>query len=120
MKKLLFMFLMILMFSFSGYGEEENNITVLKQYVNKPYTEMVNLLGPPADKTGYTIKNAPIKTWNHRELFSRYPKTSENEKVFIMEVTWDAGEFMIMACFHMVDGENRCLVAKRIKKGVKF
>jgi hypothetical protein len=37
-----------------------------------------------------------------------------------MEVTWDDNEFLIFACFHIVDGENRCLVAKKIRKGLRF
>jgi len=111
---------MILILPLCCLAEGENNIIVLKKYSNKPYAEMVEILGAPVDKTGYTIKNAPTKTWNHHELFSKYPKTSENENVQIMEVTWDDGAFMIIACFHMVDGENRCLVAKRIRKGIQF
>jgi hypothetical protein len=81
---------------------------------------MYKELGAPEDKTGYTIANAPTKGWNHGELFSLYPKTEENKNIQIMEVTWDSGEFMIVACFHMINGTNRCLVAKRIEKGIRF
>lgn len=85
-----------------------------------PYKTMYEELGAPVDKTGYTIANAPTKGWNHGELFSLYPKTKKNKDIQIMEVTWDSGEFTILACFHMVNGTNRCLVAKRIKKGIRF
>gem|GEM_PF-3102856 len=96
------------------------NIEVLSQYEGRSYSEMLKELGRPSDKTGYTIANAPTKSWNHAELFTRYPKTPANSDVQIMEVAWDAGDFMILACYHMVAGENRCLVAKRLRKGIKF
>jgi hypothetical protein len=96
------------------------NITVLTHCANVPYEKMYKELGAPEDKTGYTIANAPTKGWNHGELFSLYPKTEENKNIQIMEVTWDSGEFMIVACFHMINGTNRCLVAKRIEKGIRF
>jgi hypothetical protein len=105
---------------FSCVREEQKDIIVLTKFVDKSYSEMLKILGPPADKTGYTIKNAPTKSWNHTELFSKYPKTPENENIHIMEVTWDDNEFLIFACFHIVDGENRCLVAKKIRKGLQF
>ena len=68
----------------------------------------------------YTIENAPTKGWNHGALFFHYPKNEENGKVQIIEVSWDQGDFLMLACFHKVEGENRCLVAKRIKKGIRF
>lgn len=81
---------------------------------------MVKELGPPIDKTGYTIKDAPTKSWNHNELFSKYPKTKENQNIQIMEATWDNDTHIIVACFHLVEKVNRCLVAKRIKKNIRF
>lgn len=81
---------------------------------------MLKELGTPTDKTGYSIKNAPTKGWNHTELFSIYPKNEENKDIQIMEVTWSSTNTMTLACFHMVDGTNRCLVAKRIKKGTQY
>jgi hypothetical protein len=98
----------------------EPDIAVLSAYASQPYTQMVEELGPPNDKTGYTIEKAPTKTWNHSELFSLYPKNDKNKDIQIMEVTWDAGDHHILACYHMVDGVNRCIVAKRIKKGMQF
>ena len=99
---------------------DDNNIILLEKYNNKKYSEMIKELGPPSDKTGYTIKNAPTKTWNHSELFAKYPKIPKNENIQIMEVSWDEGDYVIFACYHMVDGENRCIVAKKIKKNIQF
>jgi hypothetical protein len=98
----------------------EKNIVILEQYENITYTKMIKIFGVPMDKTGYTIKNAPTKSWNHKELFSKYPKTKENENIQIMEVVWDDNTHVIFACFHIIDGENQCLVAKRIVKGIKY
>ena len=81
---------------------------------------MLKEFGAPVDKTGYTIENAPTKGWNHSELFSMYPKTEENKDIQIMEVTWGSSNILTLACFHMVDGTNRCLVAKRMKKGIRY
>jgi hypothetical protein len=110
------------LFNCSGAGNNDStdNIIILEQYSNKTYTEMIELLGPPIDKTAYTIEHAPTKGWNHLELFSKYSKIPENYKIQIMEVTWNDGDYFILACFHMADGENRCLVSKRILKGVEF
>jgi len=44
----------------------------------------------------------------------------KNENIQIMEVIWDAGQYSIFACYHMVNGVNRCLVAKKIRKGVQY
>ena len=96
------------------------SIVVLTNYHNKTYQEMHKELGAPSDKTGYTIANAPTKGWNHRALFFTYPKNDENKDIQIMETTWDLGDFAILACYHMVNGKNRCLLAKRIRKGVRF
>lgn len=106
--------------SLSCFAQGENDIVVIDKFTGQLFTEMLEILGPPVDKTAYTIKNAPAKSWNHQELFSKYPLVPENEHIQIMEVLWDNDGFMIFACFHMVDGENRCLVAKRIRKGIKF
>jgi hypothetical protein len=98
----------------------ENNIVILEQYNNKTYSEMLKELGPPSDKTGYTIKNAPTKGWNHHELFSKYPKIPKNNNIQIMEVVWDMDTYVIFACYHIVDGENHCIVAKKMEKNIKF
>jgi hypothetical protein len=100
--------------------KDQNDIIILNQYKDKTYSEILELLGPPLSKTGYTIKNAPTKSWNHIELFSKYPQIPQNENVQIMEVTWDDNDFLILACFHMVEEKNRCLVAKRLRKNIKF
>ena len=94
---------------------QEKDIIILSKFTDKTYQDMLKILGSPVDKTGYTIENAPTKSWNHAELFSKYPKNPENSDVQIMEVIWDLGDFRILACFHMVNGENRCLVAKKVK-----
>lgn len=120
MKNIFIAFIAIVILTPNCPAEEQNNITVLDQYYNETYVEMVKLLGAPIDKTGYTIKKAPTKAWNHHELFSEYPKTAENENIQIMEVAWDDGKFIIVACFHMINSENRCLVAKKIRKEIKF
>ena len=98
----------------------KNDIFVLQQYTHDTYSDMLKELGSPVDKTGYTIRNAPTKSWNHHELFSKYPKIPKNDNIQIMEVIWDAGDSIIIACFHMVDRENRCLVAKKMKKNIQF
>jgi len=99
---------------------DKKDIYPIQKYTDISYSDMVNELGPPVDKTAYKIKNASTKSWNHDELFSRYPKCPENKDIQIMEIVWDAGEYSLFACFHMVDDTNRCLVAKKIRKGVKF
>jgi len=81
---------------------------------------MYKNMGAPADKTSYTIENAPTKRWNHKELFAEYPQNEKNKNIQIMEVTWDAGGYQIFACYHMIKGKNLCLVAKRVKKEIKF
>jgi hypothetical protein len=111
---------LIILILFNCSEKDQKDITVLSQYKDKTYSEMVELLGSPLNKTGYTIKNAPTKSWNHIELFSKYPQIPQNENVQIMEVTWDDNDFLILACFHTVEGKNRCLVAKRIRKNIKF
>lgn len=103
----------------SACAVDQQDITILATYEGKAYMQMVKELGAPIDKTGYTIEKAPTKGWNH-EIFSLYPKNRKNKDVQIMEVTWNSGDYQIMACYHMVDGINRCIVAKRIKKGIKF
>ena len=117
--KFILITLIILILCYCSVKNQED-IIILDQYKDKTYTEMLEVLGPPVDKTGYTIKNAPTKSWNHTELFSKYPKIPQNENIQIMEVTWDDNGFLILACFHMVEEENRCLVAKRIRKNIKF
>lgn len=107
-------------FFFTNSFADQSDIIVLKSCENATYPEMIEELGLPIDKTGNTIKNAPTKSWNHHELFSKYPKNIENENIYILEVTWDADDYLIIACYHMVDGENRCLVAKKIKKNIQF
>jgi len=99
---------------------DDKDIVILKKYNNKKYSEMIEELGPPSDKTGYTIKNAPTKSWNHSELFNQYPKIPRNENIQIMEVIWNVGDYVIFACYHMVNGDNRCLVAKKMKKNIQF
>lgn len=106
--------------SYPTETKSQKSIIVIDQYKNKKYAEMVDVLGPPIDKTGYKIKNAPTKSWNYGELFSKYPKTTENENIQIMEATWDMENYLLLACYHLVDGENRCLVAKKIRKGLKY
>jgi len=101
-------------------NSKQKSIVVLTNYHNKTYQEMYKELGAPADKTGYSITNAPTKGWNHRILFSTYPKNEKNKDIHIMEVMWNLGDFSIFACYHMVNGQNRCLVAKRIRKGIRF
>ncbi len=114
------MFLTNGVFASEGRTSLGTNISILKDFIGKAYPEMVKVFGAPADKTGYAIKDAPTKAWNHKELFDQYPKTAENADIQIMEVTWDDGDFFIMANFHMVRGENRCFIIKRIKKDVRF
>lgn len=99
---------------------EQQDIAALPNYVGKTYQEMLKELGPPADKTSYTIEHAPTKGWNHGEMFSLYPKNEKNKDIQIMEVTWTAGEFNIHACYHMIKEQNVCFVAKRIKKSIRF
>jgi len=118
--KNIFIIIILIAFVSTACLAEENNIIVLDQYNNKTYSEMLEEFGSPIDKTGYTIKNAPTKSWNHHELFSKYPKIPENYNIHIMEVAWDTDDYLIVACYHMVDGENRCLVAKKMKKGIQF
>jgi len=103
-----------------GSSNAEENILILKNFIGKTYSEMVAIFGAPVDKSGYAIKDAPTKSWNHAELFAQYPKTKENADIQIMEVTWEEGEFFIFANFHMVNGENRCFIIKKIKKDVRF
>lgn len=99
---------------------KNKNIQPLDKYTGMSYTDMLKELGPPVDKTAYTIGNAPDKSWNYTELFSLYPNIHKNENIQIMEVIWDAGQYSIFACYHMVNGVNRCLVAKKIRKGVQY
>ena len=116
-------YILILLIRFSIFNctnEKQKDIIVLDEFNNELYTVMVDAFGPPADKTAYTIGNAPTKSWNHSELFSKYPKIPENKNIQIMEVIWDSGDFSIFACFHLVNGVNRCLVAKKVRKGIKF
>lgn len=115
-----FILFILIAFFFTNSFADQSDIIVLKSCENATYPEMIEELGPPIDKTGYTIKNAPTKSWNHHELFSKYPKNIKNENIYILEVTWDADDYLIIACYHMVDGENRCLVAKKIKKNIQF
>jgi len=103
-----------------AFSNEKPAIISLQAFEGKTYKEMYRDLGAPVDKTDYTIKNAPTKSWNHKELFDKYPKIKKNEDIQIMEVTWDEGEYNLLACFHMADGENRCFVAKKILKGIRF
>jgi len=88
--------------------------------MNTSYQDMVKQLGPPSCKTGYTIRAAPTKSWNHKELFSMYPKEERYFDIQIMDVTWDEGDTQLMANFHMVKGTNLCFLVKRMKKGIKF
>ena len=120
MKKITCILAIMILLACAGCGSERQDIMVLTKYTGKTYQEMYEELGAPTDKTGHTIENAPTKGWNHGELFSEYPKNEENRDVQIMEVTWDSGEYVILACFHEIEDRNRCLVAKRIKKGIKF
>ena len=113
-------FLASKMASMSDVGGNDSNMTVLKKYAGQAYKQMVQELGAPVDKTGYTIEKAPTKGWNHSELFSLYAKDDKNKDIQIMEVAQDAGDHHIAACYHMVDGVNRCIVAKQIKKGIQF
>lgn len=103
-----------------SFGAENTDIVVLTNYFNKTYQEMVKELGAPSDKTGYVIERAPTKGWNHGELFFKYPKNEKNMGVQIMEVIWPSGDFNIFACYHLIEGQNRCIVAKRIHKAVRF
>ena len=116
-----YILILFICFSISNCtNQKQKDIIVLDEFTNELYIEMVDVLGPPSDKTAYTIGNAPTKSWNHNELFSTYPKNAENKEVQILEVIWDSGEFSIFACFHMVNGVSRCLVAKRVRKGMMF
>ncbi len=117
---LAFVYSFLLCISPAILSADKPAVIPLPMLAGKTYKEMCAELGAPIDKTGYTIKNAPTKSWNQKELFARYPKIKKNESIQIMEVTWDAGEYLLLACFHMVDGENRCLVAKKIAKGIVF
>jgi len=112
--------LFIVFSAFSCHVEEQKDVVTLTNYIGKTYQEMLNELGAPADKTGYTIENAPIKRWNHGELFSKYPKNEKNKNVQIMEVTWEDGDFGIHACYHMINKKNVCFIAKRIRKGIRY
>ncbi len=118
MKKIITILSVVGVFISCVYADEQNTV-ILSKYVNKTYQEMLEELGAPVDKTGYTIEHAPTKGWNHSELFSKYPKTEENKNIQIMEVTWSTENEMTLACFHTVDGTNRCLVAKRMKKEIR-
>lgn len=120
MNHIYILILLICFLAFYCTNEKQKDIIILDEYSNELYTDMVNALGPPADKTAYIIENAPTKSWNHDELFSKYPKGAEYNHVQIMEVIWDVGEYSIFACFHLVNGANRCLVAKKVKKGIMF
>lgn len=120
MKYTYIIFILVSLTISSCFNEKQKDIIILNKFTNKLYSEMIEALGPPVDKTGYTIRNAPTKTWNHLELYFQYPKIPENENIQIMEVTWDEGDFLILVCFHMVNGANRCLVAKKNKKGIRF
>ena len=92
---------------------------IVTNWADIAYVDMVKILGPPADKTGYTIRSAPTNSWNHRELFEIYPKTDENLDVHIMDVTWIEGDCLLVANFHMVNGTNRCFLAKRLKRQIE-
>ena len=119
-------FLVFLILGCSQKGEpppavvDEKSIIQLSELTGKTYQQILGQFGRPEGKTDYTIENAPTKGWNHEALFSHYPKNEENNDIHIMEVTWDLGDHLVFACFHIVEGENRCLIAKRIKKGVRF
>jgi len=107
-----------------GAGDDRGSvgapIVQLPEYAGQSYQDLLNRLGPPAHSTTYTIQNAPTKGWNHAALFSRYPKTDANKDVLITETTWRAGEYVILVCFHIVAGEKRCLVARRVHKAVRY
>jgi hypothetical protein len=121
MKKILSILLLLMAFCTSpSHAAEQQDIVTLTNYVGKTYQEMYKELGAPSDKTSYTIEHAPTKGWNHKELFSKYPKNEKNKNIQIMEVTWPAGDFNIYACYHMIKKQNVCFVAKRIKKDVRF
>jgi hypothetical protein len=119
MKKIYFIILLIACAAIACIAEGDD-VIILNEYQNKTYSEMLEELDTPIDKTGYTIKNAPTESWNHSELFSKYPKIQENFYIQIMEVSWDVGDYLIIACYHIVDGENRCLIAKKMKKNIRY
>lgn len=119
MKKALSIFL-LLVSTYAIAAASDSAITVLKALENDSYADIVELLGPPADKSGYSVAQAPTKSWHHGELFTLYPKNEGNDQVQIMEVVWKDGDSGIYACFHIVDGVNVCIVAKRIHHSVKF
>ena len=107
------------LFNYSCQGAEQQDLVPMTNYVGKTYQEMYKELGTPVDKMGYTIEHAPTNRWNHTELFSKYPKNEKNKDIQIMEAFWTVGDFDIYACYHMVEGRNECLVAKRLKKNKK-
>jgi hypothetical protein len=119
MKKAL-LIILLLTSTFAISRAEGRSIVVLNALKGDIYQDIIELLGPPVDKSGYTISKAPTKSWHHGYLFSLYPQNEKNKHVQIMEVIWEDGDYCIFACFHIIEGKNRCIVAKRIHRSVKF
>lgn len=111
----------IILFTSVSCRKTEPAIEDLSEWTGKPAAEMIAEFGKPTQEHSYTISQAPTKGWNHRIIFSVYPKdVPQNADVVITEYAWDRNDYTIRACCHQVENTWLVMGAMKIHKDVRF